>query len=143
MLKKYHFGEIMRKWGEQYILTACLCLTQIKAIRSIRVCRTPVLGGRVIACESCGDSFAVYNSCGNRNCPICQSIKKEIWIDKQLAKMLPVTHYHVIFTLPHELQKLILNNQRVCYNLLFRSAWHTIKELCAQPKWLGAHVLFP
>ena len=128
----------MRKYGEIYILTAALCLTQIKAIRSIRLCRTPALGGKKLECEGCGKTHYVYYSCGNRNCPICQSIKKEIWIDKQLSKALPVTHYHVIFTLPHELKELILNNQRVCYGILLRSAWLSIKELCLEEKHLGA-----
>jgi hypothetical protein len=67
----------------------------------------------------------------------CQNIKKEIWIDKQLEKMLPVKHYHLVFTLPHELQELILSNQRVCYNILFKAGWKTIKSLCTLPKWLG------
>jgi len=128
----------MRQYGEQYIKEKQPYIDQIKAIRSIRVCRTTALGGKQISCTNCGDTHYVYNSCGNRNCPICQNIKKEIWSDKQAHKMLPVKHYHVVFTLPHELQELILCNQRVCYNILFKSAWKTINNLCASAKYLGA-----
>jgi len=138
MLKQYNFGMIMRAYGEHYIKNRKPYIDQIKAIRSMRVCRTPALGGKQISCAKCGHTQYVYNSCGNRNCPICQSIKKELWIDKQLKKMLPVKHYHIVFTLPHELGELLLSNQRVCYNILFKSAWKTINSLCSLPKWMGA-----
>jgi len=97
-------------------------LEQIKAIRSIRLCRTPALGGCEIVCKDCGNIHYLFNSCGNRSCPICQSLKQQIWLDKQKVLRLPVDYFHVIFTLPHELNDLIKVNQKLLYSALFKAA---------------------
>lgn len=97
-------------------------MEQIKAIRSIRLCRTPALGGREMECKDCGHIHYLFNSCGNRSCPICQSLKQQIWLDKQKVLRLPVDYFHVIFTLPHELKDLIKANQQLLYSALFKAA---------------------
>lgn len=97
-------------------------MEQIKAIRSIRLCRTPALGGKQIVCGDCGNIHYIFNSCGNRSCPICQSLKQQIWLDKQMALRLPVDYFHVIFTIPHELNELVKANQKLLYSALFKAA---------------------
>ena len=138
MQKIYQLGEIMRTWGERFVQLFKPHPTVQKAIHDIALCRTPRLGGRQIVCESCGYTTELFNSCGNRNCPICQSIKKEIWIDKTSATLLSTTHVHIVFTLPHLLNPLFFHNMKHLYNSLFVAAKQTIFELCADEKWLGA-----
>jgi hypothetical protein len=138
MQKIYHIGEIMRTWGGAFIEQYKPHLTVRKAIEAIALCRTPRLGGRQIICSACGHVQELFNSCGNRNCPICQSIKKEIWIDKTGQRLLPVPHAHVVFTLPHQLNPLFRHNMKQLYAALFQSAHAAIQQLCADPKWLGA-----
>jgi hypothetical protein len=81
---------------------------------------------------------SIYASCGNRNCPICPALKKEAWLQKRSADLLPVKYYHVVFTLPHELNILCINHPREMYNLLFQCAWKSLNELMLKPKWCGA-----
>jgi predicted Zn-ribbon and HTH transcriptional regulator len=141
MHKTYSIGEIMRTWGDEFIEKYKPHPTVQKAIFDIGRCRTPRLGGRQIVCNDCGYSFELFNSCGNRNCPICQSIKKELWTDKTGATLLPVAHCHVVFTLPHQLNALFFNNMKVLYGILFSAANNAIQQLCNDPtgsKWLGA-----
>lgn len=136
--KTYQIGEIMRTWGDEFVQKFKPHPTVQKAIHDIALCRTPRLGGRQIVCEDCGNILEVFNSCGNRNCPICQSIKKELWIDKTANNLLPTAHSHVIFTLPHELNPLFFHNMKALYDALFQAAQATVLQLCADPKWLGA-----
>jgi predicted Zn-ribbon and HTH transcriptional regulator len=138
MHKTYSIGEIMRNWGDEFIQKYKPHPTVQKAIFDIARCRTPRLGGRQIVCGECGYSFELFKSCGNRNCPICQSIKKELWIDKTGATLLPVAHCHVVFTLPHQLNPLFFNNMKSLYGLLFTAANAAVQQLCADSQWLGA-----
>ena len=78
------------------------------------------------------------NSCRNRNCPNCQAVNKEIWVDKRRAEVIDAPYFHVVFTLPHELNPLLYCNQRLLYNLLHRCCVQTLLELSADKKWLGA-----
>ncbi len=103
----------------------------------MRVCKTPALGGKAIVCKSCNHHHFVYNSCGHSHCPICQSIKREQWIDKLKNELLNVPYVHIIFTLPHILNGLARNNKRQIYSLLMKSAWDTIKTVSADPKNIG------
>ena len=138
--KTYPMGEIMRLYGPDFVAKHPCSANVFRAIRDIARCRTGHFGGRKLTCNCCGHEVVLMNSCGNRNCPTCQAIKKEIWIDKKMVQLLPVRHFHVVFTLPHELNDLILNNGWDLYNILFRSAWETIKSLCSDEKQLGAEV---
>ncbi len=104
----------------------------------MRICKTPALGGRVIICSQCQSRHYIYLSCGHSHCPLCQSIKREQWIDKLKAELYQLPYVHMIFTLPHELNGLIRNNQSVLYNLLMRSAWKTVKILAKAPSNVGA-----
>jgi len=83
----------------------------------------------LVECDSCDYSQEVYNSCGDGNCPQCQNMKKELWIDKMKHHLLPTKHFHIIFTIPHELNDLVFYNRKLMYELLFTSAWQSIKAI--------------
>jgi len=110
----------------------------LKTLHALRRCRTLELGGHVDGCDSCGHMRISYNSCRNRHCPKCQGLNKEMWIIGQEDMLLPVLYYHVVFTLPHELNLLCMYDPRQMYDLLFSSAWHTLRMLSEDPQWIGA-----
>lgn len=111
---------------------------QAKAFNMIRHCRTSSLGSHSEVCTECGSVEVSYNSCRNRHCPKCQHSVQESWVEAQMAKLLPVGYFHIVFTLPQELNPLVLQNQELLYSILLRSAGHTIIELAKDPKFLGA-----
>jgi hypothetical protein len=111
---------------------------QKKTLTDLAQCRTALLGGHIDACMGCGQVRVSYNSCRNRNCPKCQSLEREAWILGREADLLPVVYYHVVFTMPSELNGLCLRNPRFMYDTLFDSAWATLQKFAADPKWLGA-----
>src|ERR1044072_1909151 len=101
---------------------------QQKTLRAIQQCRTAELGGHVDACDGCGNISISYNSCRNRHCPKCQGHKREEWIQDRQAELLPCTYYHVVFTLPQELNGLALYRPDLIYAALFQSAWQTLEQ---------------
>ena len=130
-------GDLFRKYGESYIKTYKPDYRKIKLIRSIRVCRTPVLGGKKITCKGCGKESYIYFSCGNSQCPICQGLKRMQWSDRLRSKLLKVPYVHTVFTLPHKLNNLARNNKREIYGLLMRTSWRTVKHLTSLEENLG------
>ncbi|MEM6697853.1 MAG: transposase zinc-binding domain-containing protein [Bacteroidota bacterium] len=135
-----NIGALFRDHGEAYIRTFQADRQTIKLIRSIRVCRTPALGGHQITCKGCGAVRYQYFSCGNAQCPICQGIKRLQWQDKLAKKMLKVPYCHITFTLPHQLNGLARKNPKVIYGMLMRVAWKTIDHLTQQDTYLGGKV---
>ena len=113
-------------------------LDHLKAARSIMSCKTEDMGYNISTCEECGYSETHYNSCRNRNCPNCQAILKEIWIDKRKAEVIDSRYYHVVFTVPEELNALIYANQKVLYSLMHKASSETLLELARDRKYLGA-----
>lgn len=99
---------------------------QLRTLSAIRVCRTVALGGHIDACDSCGKISISYNSCRNRHCPKCQGKNKEDWIQARMQELLPVPYFHVVFTLPHELNTLAIRKPREVYDSLFSAAWKTL-----------------
>lgn len=98
-------------------------------MRAIEICRTATLGGHVDECDTCGHLEISYNSCRNRHCPKCQFLRKEQWIEARTEDLLPIQYFHVVFTIPSELNPLVLRNQKVMYSLLLRSVSETLMEL--------------
>jgi hypothetical protein len=98
-------------------------------MHAIEICRTASLGGHIDECEECGHVKISYNSCRNRHCPKCQFLKKEKWVEARGRELLPIEYFHVVFTLPDELNPLALRNREVVYNILFRAASETLTEL--------------
>jgi hypothetical protein len=111
-----------------------------RAMHDIEACRTPYFGGHVKQCDGCGHKLYAYHSCGNRHCPKCHTSQTERWLDKQRRRLLPCQHYLVTFTLPAELRSLARTHQRVVYGLLMRTAATALRELCLDPRYLGARI---
>ena len=101
---------------------------QEKTLRALSNCRTSALGGHIDACNGCGNLSISYNSCRNRHCPQCQGHKREEWIQKREQDLLPCTYYHVVFTLPEELNSLSIANPTLIYKTLFEAAWATLNQ---------------
>jgi hypothetical protein len=97
-------------------------------MRAVSVCRTQELGGHLKQCDTCGFEHPTYNSCRNRHCPKCQSLAKAKWLEKQTSELLPVGYFHLVFTLPHECNRLILANKKIGLSLLFKAVSETLLE---------------
>ena len=130
-------ADIFRMHGEKYCQENKLTSEQYKVIHAIENCRTSILGGHVRQCDYCGELNISYNSCRNRHCPKCQTFRTLKWLADRRKELLPVQYFHVVFTLPHELNILALYNKKLFYSLLFQSAWEALKKLGADPKRLG------
>ena len=111
---------------------------QLKAARAILQCKSGKLGMNFSQCDDCGYVAVHNNSCRNRNCPNCQAVLKELWVDKRRAEVINSPYFHVVFTLPHELNSLIYCNQSLLYSLLHRCSSETLLELASDKKYLGA-----
>jgi len=105
-----------------------------KVLDAIVRCRTATLGGHRDQCVRCGHQAISYNSCRNRHCPRCQGNARSRWLAERRAELLPVSYFHIVFTLPHELSALTLQNKRLLYDLLFRASAATLLELARDPK---------
>ena len=121
-------ADIFRSHGESYPKTHSLSASQRKVMRAVSVCRTKELGGHLKQCDTCGFEHPTYNSCRNRHCPKCQSLAKAQWLQKQTAELLPLGYFHLVFTLPHELNCLILANKKILLTLLFKAVSETLLE---------------
>jgi len=116
---------------------------QQKVIRAIERCRTAALGRHRDRCTNCGHDFGYsFNSCRNRHCPKCQTGARNRWIAARTRDLVPLAYFHAVFTVPHQLSQLMLQNKRVLYELLFRSVAATLLEVAANPKHLGAEIGF-
>ena len=109
-----------------------------KAANAIINCRTPYMGGHEYACEERHDPQQQYHSCKHRSCPLCNALPKARWVEKQKGRLLACDHYHVIFTLPHELLALCRFNTRWFSDGLFRICWDTLSTLLQDERHLGA-----
>jgi len=121
-------ADIFRAFGESYRQAHPLPRTQLKVMRAIESCRTAALGGHLQQCDRCGYQQPAYNSCRNRHCPKCGSLTKAQWLEERQADLLPVGYFHLVFTLPHELNPLVLVNKKVLCNILFKAVSQTLLE---------------
>ena len=130
--------DIFSKYADEYLEQHNLSYVQSKAVSAIINCRTSALGAHISRCDNCGHEKIFYNSCRNRHCPKCQTFAKEDWIDRQKQNLLDRPYFHVVFTVPSELNSIFFQNQQQMYGLLFKAASETILELCADSKYLDA-----
>lgn len=136
-------ADIFRATGDNFIDQHILGIQKLKVIRAITRCRTAALGGHADVCPNCKEAPVIsYNSCRNRHCNKCQSQARERWIDARRQELLQTRYFHVVFTLPHEVHTLVLQNQEELYNLLFRTVAATLREVARNPKHLGAELGF-
>jgi len=133
---------MFRQYGVAYRSAHALPLNHLRVMRAVEVCRTAVLGGHKDSCDRCGHIEISYNSCRNRHCPKCQTLQKEKWIEARSEDLLPIQYFHVVFTIPSELNPVVVMNQKVMYDLMFRSVSETLTELSDNPKHLGARIGF-
>jgi hypothetical protein len=133
-------GEIVRRHGASYRASHPVSLPQERVLRAIASCRTATLGGHLEQCDRCGHRRAVYHSCRNRHCPKCQLLAQEDWLEARRADLLPIPYFHVVFTLPHELNRLALTRPRIVYDLLFVAASETLQTFARDPKHLGGEL---
>jgi hypothetical protein len=133
-------ADIFRQHGHAYRESHTLPRNHLRVMRAIEVCRTAALGGHKDTCDNCGHLEISYNSCRNRHCPKCQTLRKEKWIEARSDDLLPIQYFHVVFTIPSELNPLVSINRKVMYDLLFRSVSETLMELANDPKHLGAKI---
>lgn len=127
-------AEAIRRHGENYLRTHTPPPGARRIMAVLPLCRTAELGGHLYRCDHCGHSEPRYNSCGNRHCPNCQVHARETWLAKQEASLLDVPYFHMVFTLPAELQPLILQNKKACYTLLFQSVAKTLHTFGRDPR---------
>jgi hypothetical protein len=133
--KQPELADIFRKYGEDYRRRHFLSTEQSKTMYHIEICRTAVLGGHSEACDHCGFKKNAYNSCRDRHCPKCQTLVKEKWLNSRKSELLPCPYFHNVFTLPHELNPLILNNRKVMLAMLFTAAKETLQVFAGDPQW--------
>jgi hypothetical protein len=138
-------ADIIRAAGNRFIDKSRAWLTgqHLKVLRAIERCRTAALGGHIDECSRCGHRATIsYNSCRNRHCPKCQANARDRWLEARRQELLPTRYVHVVFTLPHELAPLALQNKKLVYGLLFRTSAKTLLEIARDPRHLGAEIGF-
>ena len=133
--KQPEVADIFRLYGEDYRQSKSLSYGQIKVMRHIKECRTAVLGGHVERCNVCSFERIAYNSCRNRHCPKCQAMAKEQWLNDRKAELLPCGYFHLVFTLPHDLNPVILGNRKQTLTLLFSAVNETLQAFARDPQW--------
>jgi hypothetical protein len=140
----FEVADIIRAHGNSFIEKNRSWLTwlQIRVLIAIEHCRTAALGGHLDRCCQCGYEAISFNSCRSRHCPKCQTNARNKWLAERSKELLPVNYVHVVFTIPHELSSLALQNKKIVYDLLFRSSAATLLEIAADPKHLGADIGF-
>lgn len=124
---KFELAHIIGRFGKHFAQRYKPNAYILRTLNAITLCRTPALGGHAYACDACGGILSGYNSCRNRHCPKCQGLKQALWVDELIQSTLPVKHYHIVFTLPHELNDICLLNSAAFYNRLFSCAWDAIR----------------
>lgn len=118
-------ADILHAQGSRFLVKyqSSFGYQKLKAFRAIQNCRTAALGGHLDACLACGYQKAIsYNSCRNRNCPKCQAQARQRWLAAREREVLPTSYFHVVFSVPHELNVFALENPRAFYDLLFAAS---------------------
>jgi hypothetical protein len=135
-------ADVVRQHGEAFLQRygSTLSGAQHRALRAIALCRTAALGGHITQCDACGHEVQAYNSCRNRSCPTCHGAAQAAWLAAREGEVLETPYVHTIFTLPHTLGPLTLQNPRLLYGLLFRTVAQTLQDIAGDPTHLGAEV---
>lgn len=126
--RRCELADIFRNYGDEYRQNHALPLSHLRVMRAVERCRTAALGGHLQQCDACGFEHPAYNSCRNRHSPKCQSLAKARWLEKQKSELLAVGYFHLVFTLSHELNRLILVNKKPLINILFKAVSETLLE---------------
>jgi len=137
-------ADVFRRFGPAFRdqHDGSLSAVRRRAMIAIESCRTAALGGHLEWCGDCDHQRVSYNSCRNRNCPKCQGLARAQWLEDRQAELLDVPYYHVVFTVPAQVEVIAFQNQTVIYDILFRAASETMRIIAADPKHLGAEIGF-
>lgn len=140
--QRLEVADVVRAHRERFIAArgGRLSAAERRVLDDLAACRTAACGGHVERCDACGFERIAYNSCRNRHCPKCQGAARAAWLAEREAELLPVGYFHVVFTLPHELGALALQNKQTLYALLFRAVAQTLTTIAADPRRLGAEI---
>lgn len=135
-------AEILRQHGTAYRQKYAdqMLASHLRVMKAIEQCRTEALGGHVYYCEECDERVYSYHSCRNRHCPKCQNERTQEWLEKQQDLRLAVPYFMVTFTLPSELRKLARRQQKLIYNLLFRTSAEAAQQLALDPRFVGGQI---
>jgi len=128
-------ADVFRLYGKDYQSKTSLSYKKLKVMNHISVCRTAQLGGHVEQCDQCDFERIAYNSCRDRHCPKCQTMVKEKWLNDRKADLLPCNYFHMVFTVPHKLNPIILSNPKVMLNNLFVAVNQTLQAFAKDPQW--------
>jgi hypothetical protein len=128
MRPKFELADVVDLFGADLVIKTKLTPLQNRVLGKIASCRTAAFGGHEEVCANCGVVRYSYNSCGDRHCPKCQAARQAFWIDDLMQSTLPVKHYHIVFTVPHQLNAVCLHNHRMYYDLLFDAVWNTLRS---------------
>ena len=139
---RFEVADVIRASGDDYCRRYRPSAAQERVLRHIATCRTAALGGHVDECDACGHVRISYNSCRDRHCPKCQAPQQAAWLAQRLERLLPVPYFHVVFTIPDQLNPLALRNKDVVYKILFAAAAQTLLALARDPQHLGADIGF-
>lgn len=124
---KLEIADVIKRFGRQYIGQYQPNAYILRTLDALTKCRTSALGGHKYLCDCCGKERISYNSCGNRHCPKCQATKQAFWAEDRMNQALAVKHFHIVFTVPEELNTICLLNSKAFYNNLFQSVWSTLQ----------------
>ncbi len=132
---QHEVADIFAGYGESFRRKYQVSHSQRRIMADIEGCRTVAMGGHTNQCNSCGYTDISYNSCRNRHCPKCQSLNKARWLEARQKELLPVKYFHLVFTVPHELNSLFMSNKRVLLGGLFKTVNNTLREFCRNPRY--------
>jgi len=135
-------ADVFREHAGAYVAENGASVEHKRVLRDIVACRTAALGGHVKRCQKCAHKEFFYKSCANRHCPKCQGAARAKWLEARAADLLQTRYFHVVFTLPHKLGPIALQNKREVYGILFRAAAETLLKIAKDPKHLGADIGF-
>ena len=133
--QKVELADIFRLYEDDYRRSHPVSYQQLKVMHNIKICRTAKLGGHLEQCDQCGFEQIAYNSCRNRHCPKCQTLTKEKWLNDRKAELLGCSYFHLVFTLPHDLNPIILSNKKTALNILFAAVNQTLQAFAKDPQW--------
>jgi hypothetical protein len=133
--QQVELADIFRLYADDYRRSHAVSYQQLKVMHQVKICRSAKLGGHVEQCDQCGFEQIAYNSCRNRHCPKCQTLAKEKWLNDRKAELLGCSYFHLVFTLPHDLNPIILSNKKVTVNILFAAVNQTLQAFAKDPQW--------
>jgi len=139
---RFEVADVVRAHADDYRRRHHPSAAQERVLERIATCRTVALGGHLDECDDCGHQRISYNSCRDRHCPKCQNTQRAQWLTERLERLLPVPYFHVVFTIPDQLNPLALRNRKRLFDILFATASRALLTIAQDPKHLGAQIGF-